>query len=132
MITIIHQKDVQFEEGLYTCTATLGEDGVEYFQVVADRNPDLLLYPSVPGARLDQGWMCGPDDKGQRMFWAIVGKENQSFKITLDMRPGVDRSKAVTWVSIAEPEPLPLTEGSAQEATQEGSMQADGAVEALG
>jgi len=99
----------------------LGTDGVAEFQIAVDDwggehqslgpaqwrlpilDPSLKeaqrrLYPNRPKAGLGDAHVCGPDNRGHGLNWAILGDPGQHFRVTLD--PSEEGQKVVWWTEI--------------------------------
>lgn len=112
-------KEKPQDRAVFQYDLVMGDEGVAEFQIVVDdwgaehqpnptkwlpaMNPNLKeaqrrLYPNLPKAGLGDAYVCGPDNRGHGLNWAISGSPGQQLRVTLD--PLADGKKAVWWTEI--------------------------------
>lgn len=79
---------MHWECGIFTCSITMGSDGMEIFQLLQGKDWSKTYYPSVQDATpLEEHSVLGPDDGSKGRSWLIgsadgsVGKPGDNFDI---------------------------------------------------
>lgn len=70
---------------LRRCRFALGPRGREEFQIVVNQNWSLRMYPACHGSRPGESIVCGPDRRGNRKNWEVVGPPGLLMEIVLDL-----------------------------------------------
>merc|ERR1712079_793414 len=77
--------DVSMDRDLHRCRIELPVDGHRDFQIVANQNWNMRIYPQQPGATPGEVLACGPDRKGKDKFWHVAGVPFQTVEVMLDL-----------------------------------------------
>mmetsp|Transcript_155694 Transcript_155694/g.478010 ORF Transcript_155694/g.478010 Transcript_155694/m.478010 type:complete len:155 (+) Transcript_155694:1-465(+) len=70
---------------VHTSTFAISAGGVEEFHILVNQNTNLVLYPSSNGDAPGESLVCGPDRKGAKKKWRVLGLPGQLMQITLDL-----------------------------------------------
>jgi len=93
--------------GVYQCRVTLDEGGVEEFQVLVDKDWEMMLYPHIGGAGLAEGAVCGPDALGAGLRWRLRGRPGADYEVLLDWGRE-DGHKVLSWREVVENAPTDM------------------------
>lgn len=74
---------------------TIGQSGIEQFQIVVNQNFDFKMYPAVANSPPGNTTVRGPDAVGDGFAWEVVGPPGEIMEITLDIG-AEDRRNVVT------------------------------------
>mmetsp|Transcript_89371 Transcript_89371/g.278043 ORF Transcript_89371/g.278043 Transcript_89371/m.278043 type:complete len:959 (+) Transcript_89371:20-2896(+) len=86
--------------GLYTYEVVLGSKGQEAFQICADSDPELVLYPEHPNCTRKATPVMGPAPPPSREHsWVIKGDSGARFRVEVFKSGG---SVSVTWFKVVE------------------------------
>jgi len=68
-------------QGLWVGTLTIGSDGEEEFQIIADQNEEMVYHPAAKRCTQKAARILGPEQVGNGSTWLISGKEGDIFVI---------------------------------------------------
>nr|AQS99286.1 type I polyketide synthase [Gambierdiscus polynesiensis] len=86
---------------VYRAQITMGDSGVEEFQVLQDDDPERAFYPESGGFASGQVLVCGPDGNSEGRSFRIEGIPSVQFEISFDAK-ALDRRRIITWKPILE------------------------------
>mmetsp|Transcript_43343 Transcript_43343/g.114654 ORF Transcript_43343/g.114654 Transcript_43343/m.114654 type:complete len:938 (+) Transcript_43343:82-2895(+) len=67
--------------GLHTATVLIGATGQEEFQILADKDPNMIFYPATQKCVMKGGPILGPGEATQDDVWCIRGAEGDQFRV---------------------------------------------------
>jgi hypothetical protein len=83
-------------KGIFRCRLAIGAGGEVEFGIVMEKDWEKQLYPEVAQASQGEAMTCGPDGRGQGLFWLLTGDPGDVYEVILDSR-AKDRYSMVTW-----------------------------------
>jgi len=66
---------------LWTCMVTLGDTGLEQFQVMGDSDEDKIFHPGQPMCTIKSVAICGPSGSTKDNAWLLRGEPNDTFTV---------------------------------------------------
>lgn len=93
--------EMQADEGnaVFRYQFSLGEAGVEEFQIVANQDWNQKFYPDKPAAAPGRCMVCGPDKGGHDLNWRVTGHPGTRMEVILDLS-AEDKRKTVLVTSM--------------------------------
>lgn len=68
-------------DGLYSASITIGNQGTEEFQVVADMDPEMTFFPEMPKCMAKSAPVKGPSKTSKENTWCIAAKPGSQYRV---------------------------------------------------
>lgn len=66
---------------MHSAILTVGPEGFEEFQVVADGDPKMTFYPEAPQCARRSAWIRGPGEVQRECTWLLQGVEGEKYRV---------------------------------------------------